>query len=363
MVRYDAALLASLPETALDGPVANLCRGSTPAAVASAALLEGWVERFQAPRKCRDDITSPEASAFWSGWWELATAAAMSSLGFAVDLRGRLPDGRTPDLIVERGGLKTMVEVFVVGNDARTLREQDLLNALARELGKRLSMRPGLFLSVSMRRRITDAPPEGALVELVRALQQWLDADEGTRFEHRGRLPLRVIAMPGGHQSQVSVTPVGGVLSQAGRIQSRLKAKIERYAPSASGDLRLTVAVCEGGWKVTRSQMLDALYGQERLYYDDRTGATLPSYDGSGVAVPDGPRGAAGAASFSGAWYLSRVLHRAEPPAVGIDVSFAHSPYCVDPFTPGSLHPVPELQAQGEALAWVADEPLILTLG
>lgn len=355
-VRYDESLLARLPLPALRGPVAALCRGDTPAAVASARLVESWVDRFDAPAKCRRDVTSADRTSFWSGWWELASAASLSAVGFSVDLRFRLPDGRTPDLVVARDGLRMMVEVFVVGDDDRTRRERALLADTAERLQRRIELPPATFVSMSALGPVHEAPTEGALDRLAEALTPWLLAPDEEPFEYLGDLPVHATAMHGDPEPYLAFTPAGGALNQTARIRDRLKAKIERYAGSATPDLRLTVAVCEGSWKITQTQMLTALYGAERLHLDPVSGDVVgASYDGSGAAVLGGPNAADGAEAFSGAWYLSSGLYDVDPPAVHVTASFAHSPYCSDPLPPGSLLPFPELQVHGDALRWTGE--------
>ncbi len=69
--------------------------------------------------------------------WELIVARAFLDIGFAVDMRAKV-NGTTPDLVVRRGGLNAMVEVFTIGDDDATRTEQHRLNAIAAELRTRL---------------------------------------------------------------------------------------------------------------------------------------------------------------------------------------------------------------------------------
>ncbi len=354
---YDEALLAKLPDKALNGSVASLCRGKTPEAVAAAALIEGWVDRFGPPGKCIADLKSPDDSSFRSAWWELAVASGLAHVGFDVDLRFRLPDGKTPDIVAQRDGLRTMVEVFVVGDDDQTRRERDLLDATAQAIRSRVTLPPGLFVSMSALKRLSAVPSGNDLDVLAAAFQRWLDGSPlDARFEHMGGLPVHASGMTGDPEPYLSLTGLGGALAQSGRIRDRLRDKIDKYAPAATSDLRLTLAVCEGSWKVTEHQTLAALYGQEKVEFKPSTGETVRAfYDGTGAAVPGGPNGAAGAAAFAGAWYLSRGLLRVDPPGCELAVSFAHSPYCSDPIPAGSLRPFPEHQVHGGSLRWVGD--------
>lgn len=324
----------------------------------------GWVDRFGPPGKCIADLRSPDASSFRSGWWELAVAGALGHVGFDVDLRFRLPDGKTPDMVAERDGFRTMVEVFVVGDDAQTRRERGLLEAAAQAIRSRVTLPPGLFVSMTALRRLDALPADYDLDVLAAAFQRWLDGSplDQSRFEHVGGMPVQASAMPGDPDPWLSLTPLGEALAQSSRIRDRLRDKIQKYAPAVTPELRLTVAVCEGSWKVTEHQTLAALYGQEKVPFGASAGEPGRAFfDGTGAAVPGGPNGAAGAAALAGAWYLRRGLDRLDPPGTELDVSFAHSPYCSDPIPAGTLRPFPEFQVHGGSLWWAGGRhPIIL---
>ncbi len=259
--------------------------------------------------------------------------------------------------MVTRNGLRMMVEVFVVGDDERTRREQSLLTATAERLSRRVQLPAGTFVSMSALRPLHEAPSEEALDRLAEALTPWLLTPDGASFQFLGEFPVRATAMPGDPEPYLGLTPLGGALNQTLRIRDRIKTKIEKYADSVTPDLWLTVAVCEGSWKVTRSQMLTALYGTERLHLDPVNGEAVgASYDGSGAAVVGGPNAAAGAESFSGALYLSGGRYDTDPPAVHVAAAFAHSPYCSDPLPPDGLRPFHELQVHGDALGWAGEQ-------
>jgi hypothetical protein len=66
-----------------------------------------------APRRMVGALTSADASTFWSAYWEITVARAFQNMEFVVDLAPRV-GGRTPDMVVTRPDLRSIVEVFAV---------------------------------------------------------------------------------------------------------------------------------------------------------------------------------------------------------------------------------------------------------
>lgn len=121
---YTDDLLWRLPRDALGGPVADLCRGVPDThAPLVARLIEKWCVELNAPSRTVSALTSANASTFWSTYWEITAARAFQTMELAVDLAPRV-GSQTPDMVVTRPGIRSMVEVFAVTPARATARRR-----------------------------------------------------------------------------------------------------------------------------------------------------------------------------------------------------------------------------------------------
>jgi hypothetical protein len=358
---YTEELLSRLPAAALGGSVGELCRKDPETdAPAAAALIETWVGRYAPPPNLVAHLTSADSSSFWSGFGELAVAAALDQLGFRIDMRPRVPgpegEGvRTPDLLATRDGLRIIVEVFTRDNDAETERERLLLDTMAAELGQRIDLPPGPFLSLTSTAPVTSLPSSEGLNCLVSGINRWLAAggEQGLQIVE-GPLPLRGDLIGGDPESQIALTPLGGALGQSARIGRDITAKIGKYAHLVDDETRLTVAVFARGWKITEGQLVTAMLGEELVSIDRANGQVIDDrYSGRGAAVPGGPFDGGDASALAGAWFLERAgLFEHNPPAMPVQLSYIHNPYSTSTLTPEQVGAARQFRMLGDGVSW-----------
>lgn len=362
---YSSKVLNNLPGAAQDGPVAALCRRSdTTWAPLVADLIDSWCRTLEPSKKTLVDLVSPDASTFWSAYWEVTVGKAFQVMDFDVNMKANV-GGLTPDMMVSRSGWRSMVEVFAVLDDHATVQEQNRLRRVARRMQEDASLPgPGL-LSLSAIGHVLEDPSEETLSALVAAVDDWAESRLDEQFDFTaGNLTLVGFWMAAEAGTTVAVTETAQALNSAPRVQARLGEKIKRYGPATGPDLDLMLAVGINTWKLTRHGVLVALHGQEQVTIDlDDPDSATATFSGDGAAVVGGVHGYDEAKHLAGTWAMSRTYDD-ERQALVLDAAFIHNPYALRPLLADTFAPLPEMQVSGTSLTWVrqTDQRLLLTI-
>lgn len=365
MKLYTDDLLAHITESARGGVVAWLC---TAPADSSAGLLvrliEAWCDLLAPGRKTVADLKSADDSSFWAGLWELTMARAFLDLGFSVDMKPRV-NGLTPDLVVEKDGIRAMVEVLTMGDDEATRTEQGHLDALAGELQSRLSMPTTGLLARSAQQPVAQPLPDVDVEWMSHVIQQWVDAGCVTPLElDKVPMPVRGYWTPDEEMPfEVAISASARTLGQARRIGQRIAQKIERYAPLVTDDLKLMVAIGARSFKITSNQVVEALQGGQVATFDvEQPGDFSLAFDGRGAVVPLGPVAAANAANLAGTWRCAVMQWDEVRGGMLLSAEYIHNPYSQFPIPLDFFAPLPEMQPANGGMGWVRENEQKLIL-
>jgi len=355
---YGERLFSRLPEVARAGMVGRLCRPPEGSNAALAAhLINSWVKVLQPSRKTVADLTSADDDAFWSGFWELTCARAFAVMGFGVDMRASV-EGTTPDLLVHREDLTAMVEVVSIQSDQDARDEQGRLDRIAARVQASARLPATGFLSLSANADVDADPPDVAIDSLAVAIEAWLDnGGHGPADFNHTPIPCSASWWPSDDPLYVTMSAAVKFLGETPRIRERIADKITKYAPYVTDTRRLIVTVAQRGWTVTRSQIVTAMFGNERVAFTgDRNDARF-IFDGKGAAVAGGPASSPGADRLSGVFTAESLLYDQQRRALLLNGAFVYSPYCSDGLPADTFAPLPEMQVIGPHLVWVRDDP------
>jgi hypothetical protein len=357
-LRYDNSLWEQVKLKNPESVVAALCRPPADSFAGSVArVLENWAALFDLPKTLLQQLKSSDDDQFWSGYFHLKAARVYHELGFAVDLRAQVGP-KTPDILVSRGSLNAMVEVFAVLPSAEDRAEAQAMDAIATVLRDRAEIPPG-NLSISLMLPNRSLPSTPQQFEFAKRVKHAVSTGKKTRMDiNVDGLNAHGFFIPDSSldPAAIFVTPPGGAIGESGRIYRRLGQKLTRYAPYVTDDIGLIVAVGALNWKVTPHGLETALYGAEQVTLSsDLTTASDPGYSGLGAAVVGGPVGYDQASKLWGVLYMERGAVEEARPAIEVSAAFLYNPYAENPLPSGSFQPLSEHQVGSGGLSWVRD--------
>ncbi len=365
MLRYDDSLWRGVSAKNPRAIVLELCRPSVDSyAGVFARIIEGWADRYALPRDLTAQLTSSVDDQFWAGFFHLEAGRLFVELGFDVNFKAKVGQ-KTPDLLIEKGGLAAMVEVFTTTPSVIDREETDAVEELQSFLRARLDL-PNGSLSLSpnfpMRARL-DRP---SMENLASEVERLVAAEASSIRLSVNGVGFHGFFIPKGSINPVAVFvgPAGAGLDEAHRIYRQIGEKVSRYAPYVTDKLGFIIVAASSSWKVTSYGLSEALYGAEQITVDLRSGeAGPPTLSGQGAAVVGAEVGYEQAAKLWGTLYLKRGFVDESSLTIRPEAAFLYNPYADNALPPDTFAPLPEQQVDGTVLRWVRREaqPLVLS--
>jgi hypothetical protein len=302
---YGPALKARIPTRFHDSDVARLCDAERNSDLYwQARLIECWAARYIVKTRMIRRLTGPDNDQFQAAWWELAAARALELLDFRVQVEPSV-GGLTPDLLV-RGTIGAFVEVLSQQPAHATLQEESRMKRLETALLARLNFAEG-FVSISLRRDLSDDPPDADIDALAKEVQRWLDRGHPGFGEDLSGGGIQVSAtwMPHNLPPDLAVTPSARAIGESKRLQGRLEEKVNKY--TAEGESLVLFVGTDGHWTQSIDDLINAMLGAEQVTIsgDPPTAGKL-HFSGHGAIVAGGPSGQRGAEFVPGAFYMVR---------------------------------------------------------
>lgn len=363
---YDARLLARIPEG--DSWVRLLCDPPRPQLEQHARTLERWYNEMAAgDRGLHGRLTSSIDQQFEGGRWELIAARFFQSRGYTVEFEPRVQTGesaaaKTPDLRVDNGSLRYLVEVLQLNPDSAQREQEQHVKSLGNELTARVSFANGLVsLHLVPPERLAAYPNADTISGIVSALQTWLDAGmpDGRLELWGGALPFYASWMPR-EEPLVLVIPAGRAIGGADRMQPRIASKLAKYRDV---DETLVIFVAADHWTISRHAMIQAMFGAEVVDFDliDPT-IQRARYTGEGALVRGGAMGDSGTAITAGCIFARQEMFNGDTGSWNVDLAFVHNPYGERRLPDNTFAPFPEQQVVGPGMVWVRDHDRVVAV-
>ncbi len=371
-LKYDAYLLTRLPEG--DSQVHRLCNPPDARYEKHARLLEKWFNDLAPSNQhLYDRLTNPDPKEFESGRWELTAGRFFAGREYKVEFDPKVPSTtpgkppKTPDLRVDNGELRYLVEVFHLNPSNDVIEQERRYSQLSNELTSRLNFDDALVSVTIARSDALDTYPKVETVDsMVELLQEWLDHGHEGRFEHhRGKLPFWAYWMPHS-EKYVSVTPLGGAIGGGQRIQARIDDKLGSYRDV---DDTLVLFIAADHWTITMHGMITAMFGNEQISFDAndptneervsvRYGGGIPIDDEDyvgGSLVEGGVMGQPATKIIAGCIFARHTLFNEDTGSWNVEITYVHNPYSDRRLPDDTFAPFAEHQVDGPVMRWVRD--------